>query len=234
MAKDKVTLVVPNEDNFKPAPIPFGVVVGEGVDNYNEDGKEYSVSIILDKKMAKDIKKEVMDFWDENKPSGAGDEPANIDGIVRKGKDDYEGTFILYAKTQTHFGDKPNQVAIVNHEGTKLDPEEFGLIGKGSEGRLAVTLAIYVQGKKKGVSVFLSAVKLTKFVKYESSGGASAFGGNDEGEVSGEGGFKSEKKKDKKSKKPKHDEPEDDDDGEEVEAPKKAKKEKKKKKHVND
>ena len=202
MAKDKVTLVVPNEEKFNPAPIPFGVVTGEGVHNYNEDGYEYSVSIILDKKQAKDVREEVMNFWDEHKPSGAGDEPANIKGIVREGKDDYEGSFIMYAKTQTNFGEgKPNIIPIVNHEGTKLDPAEFGLIGKGSEGRLAVNLAIYVQGKKKGVSVFLSAVKLTKFEKYEPSGGASAFGSNDEGEVSGEGGFKSEKKKDKKEKK---------------------------------
>ena len=206
MAKDKVTIVVPSEDKFNPAPIPFGVVTGEGLDNYNEDGKEYSVSIILDNKQAKDVKEQVMDFWDEHKPSGAGDEPANIKGIVREGKDDYEGSFIMYAKTQTNFGEgKPNIIPIVNHEGTKLDPAEFGLIGKGSEGRLAVNLAIYVQGKKKGVSVFLSAVKLTKFEKYEASGGASAFGSNDEGEVSGEGGFKSEKKKDKKKKKGKKD-----------------------------
>jgi len=193
MATEKLTVVVPNEDDFKPAPIPFGVVSGPGVDNYDGDGKEYSVTIVLDKKMEKAYRKEVLAFWEENKPSWAGDEPANWKNIVRDGK--------VYAKTQTEFDGKHNEVPIVNHEGTKLDPEEFGSIGDGSMGRLAITLSIYTQGKKKaGVSTFLSAVKLTKFVPYSGGGGANAFGQED-GDVDAAGGFKGEKKDKKKDKK---------------------------------
>ena len=220
MAKDKVVVVIPDEKKFDPAPIPFGVITGEGVDNYNEDGKEYSVSMVLDKKQAKHLHGQVMDFWEEHKPAGAGKEPANIDGIIRKGKDEYKGTYIVYAKTQTEFNDKPNVIGIVGVDKAgvlqKLDPEEYGFIGAGSEGRLAVTFSVYVQGKKKGVSVFLSGVKLTKYVKYEASGGVSAFGSDDKGEVSDAGDFSKGKKKKKKGK-----------DKSEEEAPKKAKKEKK-------
>lgn len=201
---EKITVVVPNEDQFKPAPIPFAVVTGEGVDDFDGVDKEYTASIVLNKKQAKFFRDEVMEFWEENKPKSAKDEPANWKNIVREGKDDYEGSFMLYAKTKTHFGDKANVVTIVNHEGTKLDPEEFGLIGKGSEGRLAVTLSIYSQGKgknmKAGVSIFLSAIKLTKFSGFESNGAANAFGKED-GEVDAAGGFKSEKKDKKKKKK---------------------------------
>jgi len=207
MAERKV-VVVPNEDEFKPAPIPFAIVTGEGVDNYDGDGKEYTASIILNKKQAKFFRDEVLEFWEDNKPSDVEDEkPANWKNIVREGKDNYEGDYILYAKTQTHFGDKPNIVTIVNHEGTKLAPEEFGMIGKGSEGRLAVVLSVYKQGKGKnaraGVSVFLSAIKLTDFSPLESNGGAAAFG-TEEGNVDAAGGFKKEgKQKDKKKKKQK-------------------------------
>ncbi len=211
MATEKVTLVIPNEEDFDPAEIPFGCVTGEGVDNYDEDGKEYSASVLLDKKQRKDILDTVMKYWKKHKPEGGGKEPDNFDNIVRDGDD---GGFILYSKTQTEFiSDKgvatANKVTIVNHEGTKLDPEEFGNIGKGSEGRLAVKMGIYTQGKgkkmKAGISLYLSAVKLTKFVAYEGSDGSSAFGTDDKGEVSGAGDFKAEKKakKEKKGKKKK-------------------------------
>lgn len=212
---EKITLVIPNEERCKPAELPFGVVTGEGVpdfDNVKSKGKrggmEFSLAIQLDKKQAKDFNEEIMEYWADNKPKKAGKKPANFDNIVRKGKDDYKGTFVVYAKTQIEFeGDKgtiPNVVQIVNHEGTKLDPEEFGYIGKGSEGRAAVILSVYGDDEDAGVSVFLSAVKLTKFVKLEAKGGASAFGSGDTGEVEGAGGFKSEKKGGKKDKKKKN------------------------------
>ena len=73
-------------------------------------------------------------------------------------------------------GTKQNVIDIRNQDGSKLDPEEFGAIGKGSEGRVAVTLTTYARKRDFGVSVFLAAVKLTKFVKFESTGGGAAFG----------------------------------------------------------
>ena len=60
--KPKLTVVVPSEENFAPAEIPFGVVSGEGVDNYEGDDKEYTVSILLGKKENKDFRKTVMEF----------------------------------------------------------------------------------------------------------------------------------------------------------------------------
>jgi len=190
MTKDKLTIVVPNEEQFNPAPIPFGVITGDGVpdyDNIKSNGKrggyQYSISIILNTHQRASVLKQVMEFWNAHKPKRAGAEPANFKNIVREAKDDYAGSFIMYAKTQTEFNGKPNVVGIVNHSGTKLDPSHFGYIGKGSEGRLAVTLLVYGDGDEAGVSVFLSAVKLTKFVKLEASGGVSAFGTNDKGDV---------------------------------------------------
>ena len=209
MATDKLTIVVPAESDFEPASIPFAVVSGEGIDNHDGDAKEYVACIILDNKSKKATLKTIMDFWDEHKPKSAGDEPTNYENLVREGKED--GEYILYARTATGFENddgsvRTNKVPIVNHEGTKLDPEEFGSIGAGSFGRLAINLKIYTSGKgakqKAGVSMFLSAVKLTEFVAYVANDGASAFGDTDKGSVDGEGGFKAEKKskKEKKSK----------------------------------
>ncbi len=199
MSVEKLTVIIPNENDFEPSEIPFGCVTGEGVDNFDGDGKEYSISIMLSKKEKKDVLETVMNFWEENKPKQGGDEPDNFENIVR---DTEDGGHILYSKTRTHFGEKQNVVAIVNHEGSKLDPAEFGNIGAGSKGRLAVKMGIYTQGKRSaGVSLYLSAVKLTEFVPYSGSDGSSAFGDGDTGSVSGEGEFKAEKKPKKNKKK---------------------------------
>jgi len=205
MAATKVTLVIPDREKFPPAPIPFGVVSGEGVPDYDNQksggkrgGMEYSVSIILGKKERKDVLKTVMNYWEENKPKGGDDKPANYKNIVRTNDD---GDYILYSKTQVDFEGKANIVTIRNHEGVKLDPEEFGAIGKGSEGRLAVKMGVYGNDEDAGVSLYLAAVQLTEFVAYEGGDASDAFG-DEKGHVDG-GEFKPEKKKDKKKKKKK-------------------------------
>jgi hypothetical protein len=199
--KDRLLVIVPDEEKFGPAEIPFGVVTGEGVDNYEGDDKEYTVSILLSKAENKQFRKTALEFWEDHKPKGADDEPDNWEHITRKDKEN-KGGFILYAKTQTHFGDKQYVIDILNHEVYKLDPLEYGSIGKGSMGRVAVTLTPYARKRDFGLSVFLSAVKLTKFVKYESSGGGEAFK-SEKGDVDADGFKPEKKKKAKKAKKSK-------------------------------
>ena len=192
MAKAKRTIIVPNEEKFGPAPIPYGILSGTGATDYdgNEDA-EYVVAIKLDKDMEKFFRKQVLEFWEENKPADAADKPANWENIVRDGT--------LYARTKKHWDDgSTTKITIVNHKGVKLDPDEFGHPTDGSEGRVAVTLTIYKSGKKSGVSIYLSAVKFTKYVPYE--GGGAAFGEED-GEVEAGHEFKEEKPKKKKKKK---------------------------------
>jgi hypothetical protein len=210
MAKEKLKLVVPPEGEFEPATILFGAVSGEGVDNYDGDGKEYKVAIQLDKKEAKWFRKQVLEFWEEYAPRGAGDKPANWETLLREDKEE-DGKFVLYAKTNTEFNGQPKIIPIVNHKGAKLDPEQYGRIGKGSKGRIAVSVATYTQGKnnaKSGVSVFLDAVKLIKFV--EPSSGIPF--GEEEGEVEAEGGFGAEKSVEKEKKKKKKKKKKGDDD----------------------
>ncbi len=185
MAKaDKKLVVVPSTE-FKPAVLPFGVVTGEGVDNYEKTAKQYSVSALLGKKEEKELRAEVLAFWEEF--------------VVRDGK--------AYFKTATNFGEgKPNIINIVDGKRNPLNTSEYGLFGGTSEGRLAVDLKIYSDGRgtPKGVSMFLSAVQLTKFEALSAGGGTSAFGEEDSDAIAEHGFEDSEPKKKKKKKKKKH------------------------------
>jgi len=194
----KKSIVVPSLD-FKPARMPFGVVSQGGVDNFDRDGKEYSVSVELGKKQEKWLRGEVMEFWNENKPSGAGDEPANFANVVR---DDGRA----YFKTQVEFDGKPNIVKIVDGKKNPLDPEQFGSFSGDTTGRVSCTMGIYTSGRAAGVSLYLNAVQLITFEPYEGSDSTGGFG-DDEGEaITDDHGFsggetaKPKKKKKKKNK----------------------------------
>jgi len=194
MSREKKLIVVPNIE-FKAAVLPFGVITGVGVDNYEKTAKQYSVSAILNKKEEKALRVEVMDFWNEFKGKGT-KEPANFKNIVRAdGK--------AYFKTAVDFGEgKPNTINIVDGKRNPLDINEYGLFGGTSEGRLAVDLKIYSDGRgtPKGVSMFLSAVQLTKFEAL-AAGGSSAFGEEDGDAIASHGFEAPEPKKKKKKKK---------------------------------
>ncbi len=209
---NKLQVVIPNEDKFDPAPLPFVAVYGKGVPDYDHkmsNGKrgemQFTASVLLTKKEAKFFRQEVLEFWEDNKPKGASDEPKNWKNIVRDAKDSTDGRdYIVYAKSKTEFDGEPNtSIAIVNGDGDKLDPEQFGTAGKGSVGRILVTLATYGTGSDAGVSVYISAVKYIHHVPPSGGDAAAAFGKKEGGDIKGNGGFKSEKKKDSDSEKPK-------------------------------
>ena len=197
MASERKTIVVPSSD-LPAGNIPFAIVTGEGVDDYDKTAKQYTASIIHTKKSAKAMKEAVLEFWEENKAKGAGDKPNNFDNMVRT-KDD--GTLISYFKTTTSFGDgKPNVIAMVDAKRNPLDPAVYGMFGGSSTGRIAIDMKVYQEGKpSSGVSLFLKSVQLVTFEKL-SSGGTDEFG-DEEGEALGETGFESEAPKKKKKKK---------------------------------
>ena len=189
MARTKELVVVPNEDKFAPCSIPFGVLGGEGILDKKKKKNVFTVIAVLDEDMNKDFRKTVLKFWENNKPKKGGKKPANWKNITRE---DDDGNYRIYPKSLTEFDGKPsNGIAIVNHEGTKLDPAEFGNLGEGTKGRVAVLLMIYGENESDadeiGVSIILSAVKLTRFVPYR-GGGAAAFG-SEEGDVEAGDGF---------------------------------------------
>ncbi len=192
-----ITPLVPAAE-FPTANLPFGVVSGEGVDNYGKDGKEYTVAIALGKEEANAFKKTVIDFWNANKDGNKNDKPDNFDTMVKK----KDGTYRLYVKSKTQFesGD-PIVIQLFDAHKSPLDPEKFGKFGGATEGRVAVGLGIYSSGgKPKGVSRYIKAIQITEFAQ-GGSDSSSLFGEEEGSDLSGAADFKAEPKKKKKKKK---------------------------------
>ena len=195
MAAVKTQVIVPSADHSA-TNLPFGVVSGEGVDNYSKDGKEYSVTIVLSKKVAKELQASVLEFWEANR-GDAPKEPDNFKSLIKKNK---AGETVVYVKSATRFpsGDTV-EIALVDGKKNPLDPEQYGKFGGDSQGRVNVGLAIYpAEGTPKGVSRYIQAVQLTKFEK-GGSNKTSGFG-TEEGESITEHGFEDTPKKKKKKK----------------------------------
>ena len=196
MAAVKKSLVIPaiGEDV---AEITFGCVAGDGMVNYDEDGNEFLLTLAVDDDLKEDIEEQVLEFWEDHKPSNAGDEPDNFDGLFWENDDG--DTFITF-RTQAEFKGKPNIIPISDAKNNKLDPEVFGNIGAGSTGRAIIGLKIYEYKKKAGVSRYLEGVRLVTFSPY-TAGGLDVE--EEDGDALGGGGAPAEDKpeKDKKKKK---------------------------------
>ena len=196
---EKKLVIVPSMEH-KAAPIPFAVVSGDGVPNHDEDGFIYLATVGLSKKQAKELRGEVLEFWEDHKPKAAKEKPANWDGITYKTDDgDIQATF----RTQVSFGEKKNKISIVDGQQNKLDPDVFGSIGAGSTGRIVVGMKMYKSKNKYGVSLFLEAIRLVTFSAYVGTDATAAFGDEDEGDALSDTPSKAEKKAKKKKKKSK-------------------------------
>jgi len=197
MAAIRTQVIVPGADH-KPTNLPFGIVSGEGVDNYSKDGKEYSVTIVLSKKVAKELEAAVLEFWEENRADGP-KEPDNFKSLIKKNK---AGETVVYVKSATTYpsGDTVD-IALVDSKKNPLDPDKYGKFGGDSQGRVNVGLSIYpAAGTPKGVSRYIQAVQLTKFEK-GGSNKTSGFGTEEEESIAGHGFEDTPKKKKKKKNK---------------------------------
>lgn len=179
--------------------ILFCAITGEGIDNYEKDGKLFKVAQEISKAEEKRIRKEVLAFYQANKSaSNTKDEPANWENITYVTSD---GDRAVSAHTNTEINGKPQNVTLVDGEKNPLDKDKYGNIGKGSTGRISINLKMYTSGKKEGVSLYLNAVQLATFVPYEGGGNsANDFDTIEGDDLDGDTGFK-EKKKKKKGKK---------------------------------
>lgn len=194
MAAAKKSLVIPAIGTDK-AEITFGCVAGEGMTNSEEDGFDYVVSMEVTDEMKEYIEEEILDFWEEHKPSWAKGEPDNFDNTFWESE---SGNLMVTFRTQTMFGNKQNNVPITDSQNNKLDPEVFGDMGAGSTGRAIIGLKVYEHKKKAGVSKYLEGVRLVTFSPYSASG---LDIGDEEGEALGAGGAPAEEEPKKKKKK---------------------------------
>ncbi len=121
--------------------------------------KQYSITLVLTPEEAKPLISEIEVVWKESgikKPMKSAGYKTNEDGNI-------EFNF----KTNETFADgTQNKVAVFDAKGRKVDLGDR-LIGNGSRGRVKGVAATYEQGPNAGVTLYLNAIQIVKFVEYE-------------------------------------------------------------------
>lgn len=147
-------------------------LVGQDV-SYDKDGsqiKKVATAVIKDAEIAKEIELQIKNIWDECKEK-LGLKKAINDNSVLKPVNDENGNFTgeweLRFKTNVSFPDgTENKIPIYNAKGKEV---ELGSrkIGNGSEGIIHGEIAYYDAKAKKGLTLYLKAIQITKFVEYK-------------------------------------------------------------------
>lgn len=140
----------------------WAFINGQGRKNLN-DQLEYSIDVVVSAEDAAQTIEKLEAFWDDNKPKGA--KAAKSMGY--KTLDSGDVCFTLKTKTTYPSGD-PKKIRVFNAQAKEIDLPGEAKIGNGSRGRASGIAAIYDSGPTaRGVTLYLDAVQLTKFVKYE-------------------------------------------------------------------
>ncbi len=181
MAKEKNYSVV----GYKKAELRFAVVVGEGIDPFEDGGdKLYKVAMKVDKDTIKQIDKDLESVWAKYKPSGSGELPTKAKDWVK----DYNGVDVIWVEQTVEFG-----LAVEQEDHLDLGMEDIESIGAGTIAEVRVRFRPYSYKGKYGVSRYLEGIIVDEFVKYEKT--EKSLGKKKIGGVA--------KKKDKKKKKKK-------------------------------
>lgn len=149
-------------------PIGWANVEGIGKDNYNKNGKIYTVTVYAVEGSPEDkaLKDQITTYWEENKPNrkakpqSLGFKPEMVEGEPTR------RTAFTF-KTNTTFKDGGMvKIDILDYKGRKAP-----LLGKriGNESTAVVhgTLGMYSQGaESNGVSLYLKAIQLVTLVEY--------------------------------------------------------------------
>lgn len=121
------------------------------------------------------IRAEIMAFWDANKPAGA-KLPKSIGIKPVKDKDGNETDKVnVNFWTGTHNQD--GSAKVIKTYNAKGVEAALGnkKIGNGSKGVISCTMGIFDQGvANRGVTLYLNAIQITKFVEYVDGPGFSA------------------------------------------------------------
>lgn len=186
MANDKVPVTTPKGELY------YVNISGQGKQNYNEDGYEYTATVYCEKDDPETVALiEKIDELIGPVPKGKtlksqGYRPVwkNAEGNYfvptanRKGGDeegDEETTLLAFAfKTGTTFEDgKTKKINVFNSKAGKISLGDKK-IGNGSIGRISGKMKRNENGKDISVSLFLNGVQINKFVEYVDDGGFEA------------------------------------------------------------
>jgi len=180
----------------KVLPLKWTYISGTGAPKYGKQFTsedpfdfEYKASAIVDAKQAKEIQKQINEFWKENKPAKIVKPTTTFlkpEMVESDSVDEYgakikkpSGNYVLSASTNSVFKTKDgivkSNIAILNSKGQKF-PEIHPLVkgevgvGDGSLGVIHGDMAITEYEGKAYVKLYLKGVQFAKFVPYEGGG----------------------------------------------------------------
>jgi hypothetical protein len=153
-------------------------ISGRGRKNLN-GVEEFTASVEVPIAEAKEAMESIDALWAAEKPKGA-KEPKSTG--YRVSEDGKTVSFTLKTKT-TYPNGEGKQVRVFNAKAEQIILPDNTRIGNGSRGRLSGVAAVYDAGvAARGVTLYLDAVQLTKFVEYKEG---SDFGADDEDDFEG-------------------------------------------------
>lgn len=155
------------------------VISGDGKTNdlKSPPQQEYCATVVLSKEQAQPFIDELEALWTEHKPKGK--KLRSLGYYAHKvptgekdedGQNVYEetGNIAITLKTVTTFPDgKEKVIKTFNSKGNEVALGDK-LIGNGSRGRLKGLARMWTQPREAGISLYLNAVQLSKFVEYTS------------------------------------------------------------------
>jgi len=184
---------------FGPGTLEWTFITGDGKLNTlkNPPLREYKTTLSVGHERAKILATKIFDFWEANKPKKF-DEPNSL-GIKFQNKSDGEQVdsdfwkkfCVAYKRrlldapfddedikfnlsTRTEFKDskgnsKPCKIHVKNAKNKTISLSES--IGNGSVGNVSAVMAIYETDTTAGVTLYLKAIQLLKFVPYDEDDG---------------------------------------------------------------
>lgn len=171
-------------------PLSWVQITGKGKENYNKDGFNYVATLTLDKKTAEPLLAEIEEIAKgcsaTLKVKSKGYRPVYLDKDGNqfvetenrefdKEAGDTETDLLAFSfATRTTFDDgKPTTIGTYNAKGDKVVLGER-LIGNGTIGSISGKGKVYVNGRNTGVSLYLKAIQIVKYVPYEGDAGFAA------------------------------------------------------------
>ena len=139
-------------------------VNGQGKENLNGE-REYTATVVVEPDAAQECIEALDALWEEHKPKGA----TTPKSMGYKELDDGSVSFVMKTKVTYPNGDQ-KKIRIYNAKAEQIQLPEDKKIGNGSVGRASGIASIYDAGKAaRGVTLYLDAIQLIKFVEYTGS-----------------------------------------------------------------
>lgn len=178
-------------------------ISGQGKENYNEDGYEYTATVYIPKADCQELMAKCDEVIGEV-PKGKNLKSKGYRELLKdeegklffptsnRSEGEPSGIIAFPFKTGTTFADgKTKKISVFNKDAQKINLGDRK-IGNGSIGKISGKLKRNENGKDISCSLYLHAIQLTKFVEYVDDAGFEAEEGDFEGVEDEETGFQTE------------------------------------------